>query len=215
MKYAIVSIALAISLGCAAQWTAQEIGEDIDVLGRVLIRAFELKEDPTVTPESCARDVALLDEVAKWLSDRIDGGEASNSEKWKTVDGFRELLTDLGCPLVPEGDASVRPVPSGDALACYTAKFPAREGVRYASLYNRRFHARPVPCGGAHKSIPGSRDLLAGEDRGCKRADWATPGDPRVPRIGRSERGTVGPTPRRLRTMPADVIATSSSIGWW
>ncbi len=192
MRLWTVAIVVSLLFGCAARWTPQEIRKDIDIFGRVAVRALELKENPTVTPESCRCDIELLNEVAEWLSDLIDGGKASQSEGWKKYDGFRELLTGLGCPFIPErGASSGAPIyadyPPRNPLASHLM---AKE-VQHARTHDRRVCTRSVPRDGAHRSIPGAGSPSSGTTHTRDRERCGDPGNTRYDTRHRTSAGVA------------------------
>lgn len=179
----ILALALIVGLlfGCAKLWTPSAVREDMDILTKLAVRIAELRASPKVTAESCKSDTELLNEVAKWFADQIDGGDASQSEEWINADIFREALTTLGCPFIPELGASVGALSNiaENPLRIPLARHSMAQGVKYARAHDRRVCTRTVPRDGTHRSIPGAGSPSPGTTHTRNGERCGDPGDTR------------------------------------
>lgn len=96
----VLVLVLIFVLGCET-WSGFR-AEEVAVTVRVVQRIVELIEDPVFDPEACPSDVVLLNELAKYIADRIDGGDASQSGEWALATMLSEAISDLGCDFDPE-----------------------------------------------------------------------------------------------------------------
>lgn len=192
MRLWALALIVGLLFGCAKLWTPSDVRADMDILTKLAVRIAELRASPKITAESCKSDAELLDEVAKWFADQIDGGDASQSEEWINADIFREALTTLGCPFIPELGASARALSNiaENPLRSPLARHSMAQGVRYARrTHDRRVRTRSVPRDGAHRSISGAGSSSQGTalardsercgdpgNTGSHTRHWASPG---------------------------------------